>query len=434
MNSLGRGVFLAASVLGILALGFVHAAWIGDYDVLAGHRFVWVLIYGGISASVGYAFGLPDQPTLRTRARSSAATAVVSPLLFSVVQVLAGGNLIPRFVVLFSFPVIFLVDVVVASAIASVFRTVSGRDRVIIVGSDETVRRTKEDAEAHLEVPCVIVGSIEPRGSEFESRFLEACAVSLANLVVVGAETLNDRQVVEAVSKAHASGIRIRTLSAFYDHWIGKVPLRELGATAMLFDIREIHHVGYLRLSRLMDLLFAVIGILAFVLILPFVVIGNVLANRGPLFFSQERVGRDQRVFSIRKLRTMRPGPSSGEWTQDGDERITRFGGFLRRSHIDELPQLLNILTGDLSMVGPRPEQPQYVQKLSESIPFYRTRHVVRPGLTGWAQVNYPYGANQEDAYEKLQFELWYLDHQSFALDLRILARTVRQVLGSRGR
>ena len=202
----------------------------------------------------------------------------------------------------------------------------------------------------------------------------------------------------------------------------------------MLFDIREIHHVGYLRLSRLMDLLFAVIGILAFVLILPFVVIGNVLANRGPLFFSQERVGRDQRVFSIRKLRTMRPGPSSGEWTQDGDERITRFGGFLRRSHIDELPQILNILTGDLSMVGPRPEQPQYVQKLSESIPFYRTRHVVRPGLTGWAQVNYPYGANQEDAYEKLQFELWYLDHQSFALDLRILARTVRQVLGSRGR
>ena len=305
---------------------------------------------------------------------------------------------------------------------------------MIIVGSDETVRRTKEDAEAHFEVPCVIVGSIEPRGSEFESRFVEACAVSRANLVVVGAETLNDRQVVEAVSKAHASGIRIRTLSAFYDHWLGKVPLRELGATAMLFDIREIHHVGYQRLSRLMDLLFAVVGFLAFVLILPFVVIGNVMGNRGPLFFSQERVGRDQRVFSIRKLRTMRPGPSSGEWTQDGDERITRFGGFLRRSHIDELPQLLNILTGDLSMVGPRPEQPQYVQKLSESIPFYRTRHVVRPGLTGWAQVNYPYGANQEDAYEKLQFELWYLDHQSFALDLRILARTVRHVLGSRGR
>jgi lipopolysaccharide/colanic/teichoic acid biosynthesis glycosyltransferase len=139
-------------------------------------------------------------------------------------------------------------------------------------------------------------------------------------------------------------------------------------------------------------------------------------------------------VFSIRKLRTMRPGPSSGEWTQDRDERITRFGGFLRRSHIDELPQILNILTGDLSMVGPRPEQPQYVQKLSESIPFYRTRHVVRPGITGWAQVNYPYGSNEEDAYEKLQLELWYLNHQSFALDLRILARTVRQVLGSRGR
>ncbi len=130
----------------------------------------------------------------------------------------------------------------------------------------------------------------------------------------------------------------------------------------------------------------------------------------------------------------MRPGDGTTEWTADDDPRITPFGAWLRRTHLDELPQVLNILRGHLSIVGPRPEQPRYVEALEGKIPFYRLRHLVRPGLTGWAQVKYPYGANQADAIEKLQYEFYYLRHQGLALDLRIIGRTVRSVVGRGGR
>jgi lipopolysaccharide/colanic/teichoic acid biosynthesis glycosyltransferase len=130
----------------------------------------------------------------------------------------------------------------------------------------------------------------------------------------------------------------------------------------------------------------------------------------------------------------MSPDVLNNEWTKADDSRITRFGKFLRLSHLDELPQVINILRGDLSIVGPRPEQPHYVEQLSKTIPYYQSRHLVRPGLTGWAQVNYPYGADEIDAFEKLQYEFWYLKHQSMWLDLRIIARTFRHVLGFKGR
>ena len=161
----------------------------------------------------------------------------------------------------------------------------------------------------------------------------------------------------------------------------------------------------------------------------------NLIGNRGPLLYRQERTGKDGETFRIIKFRTMRPSTSSiGSWTTDDDPRITPVGKLLRRSHLDEAPQLINILRGDLSFVGPRPEQPHYVAELTEKIPFYGLRHLVRPGLTGWAQVKYPYGANELDALEKLQYEFFYLRHQSLGLDARILGRTIRDVLGRAGR
>ncbi len=134
------------------------------------------------------------------------------------------------------------------------------------------------------------------------------------------------------------------------------------------------------------------------------------------------------------KDRTMVPGASASEWTAPDDPRITRFGAWLRRTHLDELPQAVNILRGELSTVGPRPEQPAYVEELVEKIPFYNLRHLVRPGLTGWAQVKYPYGSTEADAIEKLQYEFYYLRHQGLGLDLRIIGRTIRSVIGRGGR
>ncbi|MDH5236912.1 MAG: sugar transferase, partial [Acidimicrobiia bacterium] len=185
----------------------------------------------------------------------------------------------------------------------------------------------------------------------------------------------------------------------------------------------------YARQRRVVDLLLGVLGLVGLVLVLPLVAVGNLVGNRGSLFFRQERVGRHGRPFTMLKFRTMRDGADTSSWTQEEDPRITPFGNVLRRSHLDELPQVLNVLRGQLAVVGPRPEQPVYVAELTEKLPFYRLRHLVKPGLTGWAQVKQGYAADESDALEKLQYEFYYLRHQGLALDLRIVARTVRSVV-----
>ena len=253
-----------------------------------------------------------------------------------------------------------------------------------------------------------------------------------ASVLVLGRDAQNDRLVVAQASTLHESGIRIRSLPEFYDEWLGKLPISELQRMSLMFDIREVHGAGYARVKRLLDVAAAVVGLLFLALLIPFVLIGNLIANRGSLFYRQIRVGRAGKTFEMLKFRTMRDG-SSTEWTADHDPRITPFGGVLRRTHLDELPQCINILRGELSIVGPRPEQPQYVTHLVECLPFYRLRHLVRPGLTGWAQVKYGYAASESDALEKLQYDFYYLQHQSLALDIRIIARTLRSVVGADG-
>ncbi len=164
--------------------------------------------------------------------------------------------------------------------------------------------------------------------------------------------------------------------------------------------------------------------------------LANLAGNRGPLLYRQERVGKGGRTVHAAQV------PHDGaqarrvwrEWTTEDDPRITPVGRILRRTHLDELPQVLNILRGDLGVVGPRPEQPHYVAELTDKLPFYRLRHLVRPGLTGWAQVKYGYAGSESDALEKLQYEFWYLRHQSLRTDARIIGRTARSVLGSEGR
>jgi lipopolysaccharide/colanic/teichoic acid biosynthesis glycosyltransferase len=187
--------------------------------------------------------------------------------------------------------------------------------------------------------------------------------------------------------------------------------------------------------KRLVDVAAGCVAAVVALAITPLVIVGDLIANRGPLWYRQTRIGKGGRPFTIVKFRTMAPGNATeGEWTAPDDARIGAFGRFLRRSHLDELPQAWNILRGDLSIVGPRPEQPRYVDELTDKLPFYGLRHLVRPGLTGWAQVKYGYAGDQQDALEKLQYEFFYLQRQGLGLDSRILVRTVRSVVGGPGR
>jgi lipopolysaccharide/colanic/teichoic acid biosynthesis glycosyltransferase len=229
--------------------------------------------------------------------------------------------------------------------------------------------------------------------------------------------------------------VRIRTTSLFYEEWLGKIPVGDLARVSLFFDIGEVHRAMYGRFKRILDVGFGAVGVVITALMLPVVLVGNHFGNQGPLFYVQERIGRGGRPFRIYKFRTMAPvAGTQASWTTNDDPRVTDFGRFLRRTHLDELPQAFNILRGDLSMVGPRPEQPTYVDELTTKLPFYGLRHCVRPGLTGWAQVKYGYAGDEADAREKLQYDFHYLRRQSVSFDLRIVARTLRSVIVGDGR
>jgi lipopolysaccharide/colanic/teichoic acid biosynthesis glycosyltransferase len=356
-------------------------------------------------------------------------------LAMSAVQLLLGTLLLPRFV-LFGTAALLLPGYALCATVASDGRRIhEERDRVLVVGPPAAVDDLALELDGQPERFARIVAQVE--ADDVAPGALTALARSTrATVVVLDRSAQIAETVLGQVAELHLAGTRIRTLSLFYEEWLGKLPVDELERVSMLFDIGEIHRAHYVRAKRVVDLAFGLIGLVALALLTPFVVAGNAIGNRGPLLYRQERIGRDGRPFRMVKFRSMRATPADGLacWTQAADARITSFGGFLRRSHLDELPQVWNVLRGDLSIVGPRPEQGHYVDDLRRKLPFYDLRHIVRPGLTGWAQVKYPYGADVEDAREKLQYEFFYLRRQSVALDLRIIGRTVRAVLRRQGR
>jgi len=187
--------------------------------------------------------------------------------------------------------------------------------------------------------------------------------------------------------------------------------------------------------SRLIDVLFSLVGLSFGLLFLPFIFIGNLMGNKGKLFYTQERVGKNGISFKILKYRTMvKNAEANGAvFTILNDSRITPFGKFLRKTRLDEFPQFLNILKGDMSIIGPRPERPVFVNEIAEVMPFYETRHIIKPGLTGWAQVNYSYGDSIADSLVKLQYDLYYIKHRSIFLDINIFVKTFSTILFYRG-
>jgi len=188
--------------------------------------------------------------------------------------------------------------------------------------------------------------------------------------------------------------------------------------------------------KRLLDLVCGLVGLVGLGLFTPLVALVIWLDDRGPIFYTQVRLGLDSRPFRVIKFRTMRSGAEEGgrpQWARQNDDRITRVGRLLRRVRLDELPQVVNVLRGEMSIVGPRPERPEFIAELEQQIPFYRTRLIVKPGLTGWAQIHYGYGGSVEDALTKLQYDLYYIRHQSVWLDFYVIFRTVGALLRFQG-
>ena len=232
-------------------------------------------------------------------------------------------------------------------------------------------------------------------------------------------------------------GFPIREYTQVYEEVTHRIPVQHIDKDFYKFFpfSRSNQNKFYLFYHRLFDVLVSVLGILLSTILLPFILIGNLVANRGPLFYTQVRIGKNGKPFKIMKLRTMVVDAevSGAQWAKKNDTRTTPFGKFLRRSRIDEIPQFYNIILGHMSIIGPRPERPMFVKELSSIIPFYETRHVVKPGLTGWAQVNTSYGSSYADSLEKLQYDLYYIKHRSVYLDISIVLKTLSTIIFYRG-
>lgn len=261
---------------------------------------------------------------------------------------------------------------------------------------------------------------------------------SISELILSSTQDLND-ETFQGAMAAYERGAVLTPMPILYERMTGRVPAKGLGSnwTVILpFDQGSSLNF-YPRIKQLIDIAISLLLAPLFLLLFPWVALLIKLDSRGDIFYRQVRIGLNGKPFSIVKLRTMRQDAESmtgAVFAQRNDPRVTRFGRIIRRLRIDELPQIYNVLKGEMSLIGPRPERPEHTIRLEKRIPFYHARHIVKPGVTGWAQVRYEYSATDEDAIIKLQYDLYYIRHQSLSLDINILVRTIGKVLRMKGR
>ena len=324
------------------------------------------------------------------------------------------------------------------------------RRRAIVAGSGpaaaaiaEALRR--DAPEDYALVGLIAVGDSGPEPSglpliDSTADLLDTLRREAVAEIILAVDREPPADVLRTLLDCYENGVRIVPLPLLYEQVTGRVPVDHLGWpwwTGALAGAGESPFDPYPPFKRGLDVVLSLIGLGLFGLLLPVIAVALWIDSRGPLVYRQARVGQGGRVFRLIKLRSMIPDAerdTGPRWAAPGDPRVTRVGRVLRRTRLDEVPQLVNVLRGEMSLIGPRPERPEFVAALSEHIPFYRARHVVRPGITGWAQVCYPYGSSEEDARVKLEYDLYYIRHRALALDVVILLRTVGRMLTFRGR
>jgi len=285
----------------------------------------------------------------------------------------------------------------------------------------------KSDAEVleALAVPSSALPRIQVASSS--SATADSLRLRRHGTIVVTREVLDDPRMADLLADLSLSGVRVVRPHEFYERVMRRASLEDLDESWFLFDRPLRARRTYAAIKRITDLVAGLLGSLLVCLILPIIALLIRLDDGGPLFYRQERVGRGRRPFLIWKFRTMQVDAEADGpvWAAPNDARVTRVGRLLRRTRLDELPQFLNVLKGDMALVGPRPERPQFVRILERAVPFYQRRHLMRPGITGWATVRFGYGDTVTDKWRSHEYDLYYLKHRSPLLDLEILARTV---------
>jgi sugar transferase (PEP-CTERM system associated) len=330
----------------------------------------------------------------------------------------------------------------------SVTRSLHLEERILVVGTGESARKVTRQILDQKDFAYRVIGFIDEDARRIGERIVNPGIIGTPSdiprliaehqidRIIVGLADRRGKFPIDELLKAKISGVRVEDATTTYERVTGKILIDDLRPSWLIFSD------GF-RVSRLtrwmkrgIDLTLSVaLAIVA----APFMLLTAVavaLESGVPVLYCQERVGEGGRTFTLYKFRSMRIDAEKGGqpvWATDGDERVTPVGRFIRATRLDELPQLWNVLRGDMSFVGPRPERPFFVAELSRAIPFYQQRHAVKPGITGWAQVKYRYGSSIEDATEKLRYDLYYIKHLSIFFDLTIVFDTVKVVLFRKG-
>jgi len=322
-------------------------------------------------------------------------------------------------------------------------------ENVLIMGTGPTALETAHEVLRHQNEGYRILGFLSQDRAEVGQKLFNPSVIGTfeelpeltrqlrVGLVVVALEDRRGKLPVSDLLRCRLDGVRVDEAASFYEALTGQIPVRSLRPSWLIFS------QGFSKprvFSSVKSIIEFVVALWGLVISLPLLLLAGLaiwLESGRPILFRQERVGEKGRTFVLYKLRTMRQDAEKATgpvWAARGsDPRVTRVGRFLRKSRIDELPQLVNVLKGDMSFVGPRPERPCFVEKLQSSIPYFNERHSVKPGITGWAQVKYGYGSTPEEAEIKLRYDLYYIKHMSFFVDVLILADTVKVMLFGRG-
>ncbi|MBK7782800.1 MAG: exopolysaccharide biosynthesis polyprenyl glycosylphosphotransferase [Ardenticatenia bacterium] len=452
----GGDLLLLAPVLALaLRLGGLRSGWDWANRPFLGEYLRWLILLLPLWLALAWANGLYDlgRPRRRLLALALAGPVVVSSqllLLWALVYFIPPPWTLVRHVAVFFALGSALALPLWRLAFLALLERRTFRTRLLIVGAGEAGRTILEAIRAEAAPLYEVVGFIDDD--------LDLAGRTVAELPVLGGReallpcirSLGATEVVlaithgmeaglfRAVLNAQEQGVTLTPMPLLYELLTGRVPVEHIGEQwAVALPLSPAEATGLYRLvRRAVDLAAGLGGLLVLVLLLPLLAPVIWLDSRGPILFRQTRLGRGGRPFTLYKLRTMRPGAEADgpRWTAEADPRVTRVGRLLRRSRLDELPQALNILRGEMSLIGPRPERPEFVAQLAEAIPFYRARHAVAPGLTGWAAVHQDYAASTGDALLKLQYDLYYIKHRSLLLDGWILLRTAAKVLRLVGR
>ena len=320
-------------------------------------------------------------------------------------------------------------------------------DRVLILGDGLLAEPLSKEISQRPELALNVIGHISEQNDgggedwslEDDDRVAELPSYVRSHRIdriIVAMSDRKGRLPVEQLLAVKSRGVLVQDATEVYEAITGKVPLESLRLGWLLFSPSFSDFRFVLIYKRLASVLVSLIGLLLCLFLLPFIALAIKLSSPGPILYRQKRVGREGIVFNCYKFRTMRAdaeADTGATWAADDDPRITKVGSFLRTSRLDEIPQLWNVLIGDMSMVGPRPERPEFVEWLSREILHYNVRHTIRPGITGWAQVRYKYGSSIEDSKEKLRYDLFYVKNISPGFDLLIVFYTIKIILLGRG-